>query len=255
MRRVRVIPVLLLDTRKIVKTIQFKNPSYIGDPINTLRIFNDKEVDEICILDISVKTNGGSPDLDYIKLLASECFMPLSYGGGVATTEMAMKIFRAGVEKIVFGEAAFKNSNIVTKVAVKAGSQSVVISIDVKKDWLGRQRVFVSNGKDNTGLSPVEYARRMEEAGAGELLVQCIDFEGLQEGYCIDCIREVSQNVSIPVIASGGAGRIEDFLNAVRAGAAAVAAGSFFVYKGTRKGVLISYPDQKSLTEKLYTKV
>lgn len=255
MKRVRVIPVLLLDDRRFVKTTQFKQPQYIGDPINTLRIFNDKEVDEICILDISATRNNKPPDIDYIRLVASECFMPLSYGGGITSIHEAMEIFRAGVEKIVLGTAAHTNKGLISEIAKKVGSQSVVVSIDVKKDWLGRVRVFVNNGSVSTGMKPSEYAKQMEQQGAGELLIQCIDREGMQNGYWVECVGEVANNVNVPVVASGGAASVEDFLTAIKAGASAVAAGAMFVYKGPRKGILISYPDQKTLTEKLYTKL
>jgi cyclase len=255
MRRVRVIPTLLLDNKKFVKTSQFKEPQYIGDPINTLRILNDKEVDEICVLDIYATRNSAPPDLGYIKLLTSECFMPLCYGGGITTIDQALAIFRSGVEKIILGTAAFKNEMLLTEIAKKVGTQSAVVSIDIKKDWLGRFRVFVNNGRENTSLTPSDYAERMEQLGAGELLIQNIDREGAQTGYCIECIHQVAHRVKIPVIASGGAATIEDFLKGIQAGASAIAAGSMFVYKGSRKGVLINYPDQKTLTEKLYAKL
>ncbi|MCI0751767.1 MAG: AglZ/HisF2 family acetamidino modification protein [Flammeovirgaceae bacterium] len=254
MKRVRVIPTLLLDNRKLVKTTQFKSPDYVGDPINALRIFNDKEVDEICVLDISATRNRKPPDLDYIKLFTSECFMPLSYGGGVTTLKQASDIFRAGVEKIVFGTSAHRTKGLIAEVTKTFGSQSVVISVDVKKDWLGRARVFIVNGKVSTGFTPVQFAREMENLGAGELIIQSIERDGMLTGYDLDLVREVTSQVKIPVIIAGGASSLEDFLKAVQAGASAVAAGALFVYKGSRKGILINYPDQQVLIENLYSK-
>jgi imidazole glycerol-phosphate synthase subunit HisF len=254
MKRVRVIATLLLTSHKLVKTTQFKLPVYVGDPINALRIFNEKEVDEICVLDITANESSG-PDMEYIKLLTSECFMPLAYGGNVQTLQQAKEILKSGVEKIIFGEAANSNPALINEVSKAAGSQSVVVSIDVKKDWLGRSRVFVHKGTIKTTFTPVQYAQRMEQLGAGELLLQNIDREGTFSGYDHDLIQEVSASVEIPIIASGGASSVQDFLSAIQSGASAVAAGAMFVYKGSRKAVLINYPDQEKLMSELYSKL
>lgn len=255
MRRVRVIPTLLIESQRLVKTSKFRSPNYIGDPINAVRIFNEKEVDEICILDISATRSKMPPDLEYIKLLTSECFMPLSYGGGVATVDHALKLLQAGVEKIVLGKTAAHKPDVITEIAKSAGSSAIVVSMDVKKDWLGRPRIFVLNGTQNTGIAPIEFAKKMEDLGAGEILLQGIDRDGLFTGYDVNQISEISRSVGIPVIASCGAASTNDFVNAIRAGASAVAAGAMFVYRGSRKSILISYPDQQVLTNQLYSKL
>lgn len=255
MKRVRVIPVLLLDGRKLVKTKQFKLPAYVGDPINVLRIFNEKEVDEICVVDIGATKRKETPDLDYIRLLASECFMPLSYGGGIATIECANSIFKAGVEKIVLGTSAFHNPALVSQISAMAGSQSVVISIDYKRNWFGQSRVYISGGEECTKVAPGVYAKQMETLGAGEILLQNIEREGTLGGYDLEVIREVSTAVNIPVVASGGASSINDFLRACQEGASAVAAGYMFIYKGPHRAVLINYPGNEFLSENLYSKL
>jgi cyclase len=254
MKRVRVIPTLLLSNRKLVKTIRFSSPAYVGDPINALRIFNEKEVDEICVLDISFNNNG-SPDLNYIRLLTSECFMPLSYGGRVKTVQQAREIYNAGVEKIIFGAGAFEDHTLIKNVAAVAGVQSVVASLDVKKSFLGKNYVYIRGGKKNTKMTPVAFAQKMVEIGVGELLLQSIERDGTFTGYDLNLINEVSTSVNIPVIASCGASSINDFLNAIQAGAAAVAAGAMFVYKGDHKAVLINYPAQEVLIASLYNKL
>lgn len=255
MKRVRVIPMLLLDGRKLVKSIQFGSPTYVGDPINVLRIFNEKEVDEICVVDISATKGKKTPDLNYIRILASECFMPLSYGGGITTAEQAKEIFKAGVEKIILGTAAFYNPALVREISAMAGSQSVVISIDYKKTWLGRSRVYIMGGQKSIGVSPLVYAKQMEALGAGEILLQNIEREGTLKGYDLEGIREVSGGVNIPVVASGGASSINDFLKAIEVGASAVSAGYMFVYKGPNRAVLVNYPEVRILCDNLYNKI
>ncbi len=255
MRRVRVIPVLQIENRKLVKTTGFESPSYVGDPLNALRILNDKQVDEVAVVDIGVTRNKKSPDLDFICQLAGECFMPMAYGGGISSVEQASDIFQAGIEKIIIGTSFYKTPALVEDISRKFGSQSVMISVDVRQNWLGKQKVFVNSGLTATGYNPVAYAVMAQVAGAGELLLQSIDREGSFEGYDLALIEKVSKSVHIPVVPLGGANSISDFLKAIQAGASGLAAGNFFVYKGPHRAVLISYPDQQTLVEKLYTKI
>lgn len=255
MKRVRVIPTLLLDGRKLVKTTQFKSATYVGDPINVLRIFNEKEVDEICVVDISVTKRKKPPDIDYIRLLASECFMPLSYGGGITKVEQAKEIFQAGVEKIILGTSAFYNPTLVNEISAMAGSQSVVVSIDYKKNWFGQSRAYIRGGEKSAMVTPLVYAKQMEALGAGEILLQNIEREGTLKGYDLEVIREVSGAVNIPVVASGGASSINDFVKAIQVGASAVAAGYMFIYKGPNRAVLINYPGVQLLSDNLYNKL
>lgn len=255
MRRIRVIPVLQIENRKLVKTTGFKSPTYIGDPLNALRILNDKQVDEVAVIDIGTTRNKRSPDLDFIHQLASECFMPLSYGGGVVSIEQVTEIFQIGIEKIIIGTSFYKTPELVKEIAQKFGSQSVMVSVDVRKNWLGVQNVFVNHGTINTSYAPIEYAHLAQKAGAGELLLQSIEREGSYKGYDFDLIEKVSKAVSIPVVPLGGANSLTDFLQAIHIGASAVAAGNMFVYKGSHHAVLINYPDQNTLTHDLYKKL
>jgi cyclase len=255
MRRIRVIPTLLIDNLKLVKTQRFKSPSYVGDPINSLKIFNEKEVDEIAVLDIGASRQGRGPDFNFIRQLASECFMPLSYGGGITSVDQAKELFKLGVEKVVLGKGAFVNPELITSISNQGGAQSIVVSVDVRKDLFGRWRVFINNGTENTKLNPVDFAIKMESLGAGELLLQNIDLEGMLNSYDLSIIRAVAAAVKIPVVASGGAANVSDFLAAVNAGASAVAAGAMFVYKGTHRAVLINYPSQRELKDGFYSQL
>lgn len=255
MRRVRVIPVLQIENRKLVKTTGFKSPSYVGDPINALRILNDKQVDEVAVVDIGATRNRKRPDIDFIHQLASECFMPMSYGGGVDSLEQVTEIFKTGIEKIIIGTAFYKRPELVSEIAKKFGSQSVMVSIDVRKNWIGVQKVFVLNGTVNTDYTPIPYATLAQNAGAGELLLQSIEKEGSFKGYDFELIEKVSKSVNIPVVPLGGANSLSDFLYAIQGGASAVAAGSMFLYKGAHKAVLINYPDQVNLMQSLYNKI
>jgi len=244
----RIIPCLLLQNKGLVKTCKFSNPKYVGDPVNAVKIFNEKEVDELIFLDIDATANKRRPDLKLIYEIAGESFMPLCYGGGITSIEEIKEIFYAGAEKVSLNTAAFENPQLIEKAASLFGSQSIVASIDVKKKWSGGYEVYVEKGKKKTGMDPVKYAIRMEELGAGELLVNSIDREGTMEGYDLDLIRKISGTVEIPVIALGGAGRIEDFNDAIKTGgASAVAAGSMFVFYGKYRAVLINYPSQDEI--------
>jgi len=243
-RRIRVIPALLRQGTGLVKTRGFRDPKYVGDPINAVKIFNEKEVDEIALLDIAATEEEREPDLRAIEEIAGEAFMPLAYGGGIRTEEQAARVFRAGAEKVVLNTAAFAEAGLVRRLADRFGSQSVLVSLDVKKDWLGRPRVFTRRGRRGTGLSPAEAARRMEAEGAGELIVHSIEREGTGSGYDVALIRAVADAVQVPVVALGGAGRVEHFGAAVREGhASAVMAGSLFVFHGPHRAVLIQFPE------------
>jgi imidazole glycerol-phosphate synthase subunit HisF len=249
MRRIRVIPVLLLQNGGLVKTIKFKNPSYVGDPINAVRIFNEKEVDEIVVLDIGAQNAKRGPDFKSISEIASEAFIPLAYGGGINNIEEVKELFYIGVEKVVFNFSAFHNPGLLTQAAKLAGSQSIVASMDVKKNWLGKPKVFVNNASHNTGIDPVVYARRMEDIGAGEIFLTAVDRDGTYEGYDLELTKLISSNVRIPVISCGGASSTKDFSDAVKNGASAVAAGSMFVFQRPHRAVLISYPSQQELNQ------
>ena len=247
MYRARVIPCLLLSGERLVKTVRFRKPTYVGDPINAVKIFNDREVDELAVLDISATRERRDPPFEHLKAIAGECFVPFSYGGGIRTIEQARRLFGLGVEKVLINTAAAEDPGLLTAIADEYGSQSVIAGIDVKKDWLGRTRVFTRAGSANTGRTPIDYAKAMADRGAGEILLNAIDRDGTMAGYDLDLIREMSAAVSIPLVACGGAGSIAHLAAAIEAGASAVAAGSLFVFAGSRRAVLINYPSAAEL--------
>lgn len=256
MRRIRVIPILLIDNGRLVKSVKFKAHKYVGDPINAVKIFNDKEVDEIAIIDISATRDGRPPDISLISEISGEAFMPLSYGGGITKIEEVKRILYEGAEKVVINTSALKQPALITSIAKQFGSQSVVASIDVKKNWLGHYKVFQQNGSKSTGLSPIVFAKKMESLGAGEILLNSIDQDGTFQGFDISLIRSVAEAVDIPVIACGGASDIKDLAEAVLQGkASAVAAGSMFVFQRPHRAVLISYPSQNELNVNLFSKL
>ncbi len=243
MQRIRMIPVLLLKENGLFKTIRFKNPTYVGDPINTVKIFNEKGADEIVILDISVTRDSKPINFKKITELAGEAFMPLAYGGGIKTFDDAQKIFDAGFEKVVLNSSAAENPGLVTKIANAYGSQSAVVSIDAKPNWMGTYKVYTKGGSNNTNHSPDTYAKDMEKAGVGEIIINAINNDGTWQGYDIHLIKMVSNVVKVPVVACGGAASMNDFKKAIdEGGASAVAAGSMFVYQKKGMGVLISFP-------------
>ena len=248
MLKTRVIPCLLVQGQRLVKTIAFHNPRYVGDPINAVRIFNEKEVDELVMLDITATVEKRPPNLRLISEMASECFMPLAYGGGVRSLDDLQSIFSLGVEKVVINSEAAARPEFVQDAAGKFGSQSVIVSIDAKKRWFGGYEIRTRSGRQGTGLDPVRFACDMENAGAGEIFLNSIDRDGTMRGYDLDLIHAVSRAVSIPVIACGGAGNLADFTAAIkRGGASAVAAGSMFVFHGKHRAVLINYPSRREL--------
>lgn len=244
----RVIPCLLLRNKGLVKTVKFKDPKYVGDPINAVKIFNDKEVDELIFLDITATATNKEPDITYLKDIASECFMPLCYGGGVSTLLQIEKILSVGVEKVAINTQAFYNNNLIKEASRIHGSSTIVVSMDVKKNLWGKYQVFVKNGLVNTHIDPIEYSKKMEDLGAGEIMLNCIDNDGTMLGYNINLIQKIADNVNIPVIACGGAGNLGHFKQAIVEGhASAVAAGSFFVFHGKHRAVLITYPSSGEL--------
>jgi cyclase len=248
MLNTRVIPMLLLRGGGLVKTRAFKDPKYIGDPINAIRIFNDKEVDELVLLDITATREGREPPFSIIADVASECFMPLAYGGGVTTVEQARRIMKLGIEKIILNAIVWRKPEVLRDVSREFGAQAVVASVDVRRRMFGRYEVFVENGSRATGVDPVDYARRMQDLGAGEILLNAIDRDGTMNGYDTELIAKVSAAVSVPLIAAGGAGKLDDFRTALREGGAdALAAGAMFVFHGPHRAVLITYPARVEL--------
>lgn len=247
MRSIRVIPCLLWRDGGLLKTVRFDAPTYVGDPINTARLFNDKEVDELILLDIAASVQEQGPDRSAIAEVADECFAPLCYGGGIRSLEDIHDVLEVGVEKIALNARAVELPELVADAAARFGSQSIVVSIDVRTSPAGYE-VITHGGTRRTGLNPVEHARAMEARGAGEILLTAIDREGTGSGYDIDLISRVTAAVNVPVIAHGGAGSIDHMSAAVRhGGASAVAAGSFFVFIGRHRAVLVTYPDQAGL--------
>lgn len=255
MKRARVIPVLLIQKGGLVKSVKFKDHKYVGDPINAVKIFNEKEVDEIIILDISATAEKRGPDLDKIKEIASEAFMPLAYGGGITNLDEIKVLIAAGIEKVILNTSAYYLPDLITRGAGYFGSQSIVVSIDIKKNIFANYKVMIENGNKNISSDPVAFAKEMEMAGAGEICIQSIDRDGTFLGYDLLLIKKISEAVNIPVVALGGASSLDDFTNALQNGASAVAAGSMFVFQRAHRAVLISYPGQAELKEKVYSKI
>jgi len=242
--KTRVIPVLLLSEGRLVKTVKFQNPSYVGDPINAVRIFSGKEVDELTLLDIGASVAGTGPDFDAIAEIVTEAFMPIAYGGGITTVGQAGRALELGVEKIVLNSVLADNPGLVDELATRFGSQAIVVSVDVIDTLFGSKQVRVRNGHQAIRQSLLDFATDMEKRGAGELLLTSITREGTGKGYDCTSIEQVTAAVNIPVIANGGAGKLEHLAEAIAAGASAVAAGSMFVYHGPHRAVLVSYPDR-----------
>jgi cyclase len=243
----RIIPVLLIQDDVLVKTARFKAPVYIGDPINAIKIFNEKEVDELVVLDISA-TKKKKINFDLLSRINKEAFMPLAYGGGITTAEDAQKIFALGYEKVILNNMALKQPELITKIAGISGNQSVVICIDIKKNLLGKYYVYDYLQKKFTSRMAVDWAKECEQKGAGEIVLHDVEKEGTFTGYNLKMITAISDAINIPVIALGGAANVDDLKAAIQAGASAVAAGSMFVFHGPHRAVLITYPD-KSKTQ------
>lgn len=245
MLRPRISPCLLIHEGGLVKTVQFGNPKYVGDPINAVRIFNEKEADELIVLDIDATARGVEPDFTMIARLAAECRMPFCYGGGIKTAAQARRIIGLGVEKVAVSSAAMANPRLIGEIGQEVGSQSVVVVLDVKKRSLGRgYEVVTHNGRTGTGRDPVTVAAEAQAAGAGEIVINSVDHDGMMKGYDLGLARKVRAATTLPMTVLGGAGNLEDIADVIRAcGVLGVSAGSLFVFKGAYKAVLINYPD------------
>ncbi len=243
MLRPRIIPCLLIHDKGLVKTENFKKARYLGDPMNAVRIFNEKEVDEIIILDIDATVEKRGPDFKMIENWAEECRMPLCYGGGVTTVEQAQRIFALGVEKIAFSAGAIANPQLIKEVSEKVGNQSVVIVLDVKKKLFGGYEVYTHNGQKSAGKSLVEFIRSFEKLGAGEIVINSIDHDGMMKGYDLKLMEIARKETTLPITAIGGSGSLDDVGQLIKKfGIIGAAAGSLFSYKGKLKAVLINYP-------------
>jgi len=239
----RIIPCLLVHNKGLVKTVKFADPKYVGDPLNAVRIFNEKEVDELIVLDIDATVENREPDYKMIENLASECRMPLCYGGGIKTVEQAEKIFSLGVEKIAISSAAIENPDLIQEIAERVGSQSVVVVLDVKKGFLGGYEVVIRNGKKKTGIHPVKYLQTLQKLGIGEIVINSIDNDGVMKGYDMTIIEQIHKVAKVPLTVLGGASCLEDIGKLIsKFGIIGIAVGSLFVFKGKYKAVLISYP-------------
>ena len=253
----RIIPCLLVKNKGLVKTINFMNPKYVGDPLNAVKIFNEKGVDELIVIDIDATIEQREPDFKMIGNLAMECRMPLCYGGGVKNKEQALRIFELGVEKIAISSAVIENLGIVSEIAGIVGNQSVIVVLDVKKKRFSKNyELYTHNGKQKSGLNPVEIAKQVEALGCGEIVINSIDHDGMMAGYDSKIINAIRDVISIPITVLGGAGSLEDIGQMINQhGIIGVAAGSLFVFKGKYKAVLINYPNPKekeSLLKKYY---
>jgi cyclase len=248
MLQTRVIPCLLLKDDGLVKTVNFKNPTYIGDPINTVRIFNEKEVDELIFLDIQASVIGKEPNFKLLSEIANECFMPLAYGGGLTNLIQVKKIFNIGLEKVAVNSFSHNNPSFITEIASLFGSQAVIASIDVKKNFFGKYEVVSKSATQKHKMSVMDWAKEIENRGAGEILLTSVDREGTWTGFDLELIKLITSAVSIPVIANGGAGNINHIVAGKKIGnASALALGSMVVYQKKGMGVLINYPDRKIL--------
>lgn len=243
MLRPRIIPCLLVRSKGLVKTVKFGPTKYVGDPINAVKIFNEKEADELIVLDIDATATGSEPDFAMIQKLAAECRMPLCYGGGIKTVEQARRIIGLGVEKVAISSEAISNPNLITEIAAEIGSQSVVVVLDVKKSLFGKYEVYTHNGKKKTGRTPIELAQQAEKLGAGEIIINSIDLDGQMTGYDLDLATKIREAIRLPMTLLGGAGSISDIGSLIQTcGVVGAAAGSLFVFKGVYRAVLINYP-------------
>jgi cyclase len=243
----RVIPCLLLKSEALVKTQKFQNPSYIGDPINAVRIFNELEVDELIILDIDASKKNESPNFVFLENVVSEAFMPVAIGGGISSLEHASRLINLGIEKVVINTASLESFKLIEEISSKFGSQSVVLSVDLKKNFLGALKIFKHTNGKTLNVEIDNYISGAINSGAGEIFLNFVDNEGLGVGYNFNFIEKISKNIDVPLIVSGGAGNLDDFKKAVKCGASACAAGSMFVYKGRHRAVMINYPEYKNL--------
>jgi len=242
----RIIPCLLVKDKGLVKTVNFINPKYVGDPINAVRIFNEKEVDELIVLDIDATHEKREPDYKMIEHLAAECRMPLCYGGGITTCDQVLRIIQLGVEKVAISSAAIENPDLIAEAAECVGNQSVVVVLDVKKSFLGgKYEIYTHNGSKNTGKYPADFALQVQKLGAGEIVINSIDNDGLMKGYDLDLVEIVRKSINVPLTVLGGAGSLHDIGQLIeKYGTIGAAAGSLFVFKGIYRAVLINYPNR-----------
>jgi len=247
----RIIPCLLVHNKGLVKTTKFKEPKYVGDPINAVKIFNEKEVDELIVIDIDASREGREPDYKMIENLAVECRMPFCYGGGIKTLAQAQRIFSLGVEKIAVSSVAIENPQLISEMAERVGNQSVVVVFDVKKKSLStKYELYTLNGTKPTGIDPIHFATEMQKLGAGEIVLNSIDQDGVMKGYDMNLINRIREVINIPITVMGGGGTLEDIGGVIQQhGIIGVAAGSLFVFKGKYRAVLINYPTPKEKEE------
>lgn len=250
----RVIPVLLLRDGGLVKTVKFSKETYIGDPINAVKIFNQKEVDELVLLDIGATKSGLGPNFNHIKEIVSEAFMPIGYGGGISNMDQIEQLFKIGVEKVILNSAVFENKNLIKEASEIYGSQSIVVSLDVKRDFWGKQKIYSRSGTKKHDIDIVNAFEIVKNLGCGELILNSIDKDGTMKGYDLELINKATSALDIPVVAVGGAGSIKHLAEAVNVGASGVAAGSIFVYQGVHKAVLISYITAEQLRDEMAIK-
>lgn len=254
MLRPRIIPSLLIQDNGLVKTVNFKNPKYVGDPINAVKIFNEKAVDELAIFDIDATVKGLEPNYSLIERIANQSRMPLCYGGGVKTVEQAQRIFGLGIEKIALSSAIIDNPHLITDISQRVGAQSVIVVLDVKKKLFGGYEVYTHNGKKGTGVNPFKFIQEVQQLGAGEIVLNSIDQDGVMKGFDVGLIDKAREQTSLPMTVLGGAGSLDDIKKIIdKHNIIGVAAGSLFVFKGIYKAVLINYP-LKEEKEKLFKK-
>jgi cyclase len=250
MLRPRIIPCLLVSNKGLVKTVNFKDPKYVGDPINAVKIFNEKEVDELIVLDIDATRENREPDFKMIENLAVECRMPLCYGGAVKNVEQAKRIFGLGVEKVAISSAALEDPSLVSRIAEQVGSQSAIVVLDIKINKNGKYEIWTHNGIRNTGKDPIVFAKELEKLGVGEIVINSIDRDGVMKGYDIHLVDIIRQSITVPMTVLGGAGSLNDIGQLIKKhGIIGTAAGSLFVFKGIYKAVLINYPNTIQKTE------
>jgi len=247
MLRPRIIPCLLVSNKGLVKTVNFKNPKYVGDPINAVRIFNEKEADELTILDIDASRLNKNPDYKSIEYWASECRMPLCYGGGIKTVDQAQTIFSLGVEKIALSSAAIETPRLISDIAEKVGNQSVVVILDVKKRTFGGYDVYTHNGTKRSNIKLFDFIEEAEKIGAGEIVINSIDFDGTMKGYDFSLVKKAREKTNTPLTVLGGAGNLDHITQLIKEfGIIGASAGSLFVFKGVYRAVLINYPDPQT---------
>ena len=243
----RIIPCLLLNDQDLVKTVNFSNQKYIGDPINTVRIFNELEVDELVILDIIASKQNLEPDFEFINQIVSEAFMPIAIGGGIKKLDHASKLINLGVEKVVLNNSILHSFDLISEISKKFGSQSVILSIDLKKSFFGDYKIYNHVSKKKMSFNIEEYISQAIKKGAGEIFLNFVDNDGTFKGYDIEFVKSIAAKISIPLIVCGGAKNMEDFKYVIDAGADACSAGSMFIYKGNNRAVMINYPGYKKI--------